>query len=65
MDFSEYIHVVAGFYQSHPLIAIAGGIFLACLLRRNPKFLLSVLLLAFVLALILQFILKASSASHP
>ncbi len=61
MDISEYINVATGFYRAHPLIAVVCGIFLFYLFYRKPKFFLSVLLLALILAVITHFILKAGS----
>jgi ABC-type polysaccharide/polyol phosphate export permease len=63
MDLSEYASVIADFYQAQPLIAVACVIFLIFLLWRKPKFFLSVLILALILAAILHFITNTASSS--
>jgi hypothetical protein len=63
MDFSEYINVVADFCLANPFIAVACSFILIYLFCRKPKFFLSVLVLALVLAAILHFILDTASSS--
>ncbi|HXX58977.1 MAG TPA: hypothetical protein VEI96_13335 [Thermodesulfovibrionales bacterium] len=62
MDVSGYMGVVIGFYQAHPLVTVAIALVLAYLLYRRPKFFLSILLLAVILAVMAHFILKAGSS---
>jgi len=63
MIFSEFMNDISAFYQAHPLIAIAGGLILICLIYRNPKFFLYTTLLALLFAGALYFILTAGSSS--
>jgi hypothetical protein len=59
---AEYINFITDFCRANPFIAAACGIFLIYLFCRKPKFFLSVLVLALVLAVMMHFILNAASS---
>ena len=63
MDLSEYINIIAGFYQAHPFITVACGILFIFLFSRKPKLFLSVIFLALVLAVIFHLIVTTGSSS--
>ncbi|MEW6107666.1 MAG: hypothetical protein AB1632_00640 [Nitrospirota bacterium] len=62
MDFADFTDSISSFYQSHQFIAIVIAILFVFLIFRRPKFILSLFLLALILAGVIYLIFDAASS---